>query len=333
MNQMSLSVRRGLAVQQHSNPVVQWFFAVMVCLGSTTGCGAAVEGMEFEQGELSTQEQDVATAEEMATMGLSVNGLSVNGLSVNGLSVNGLSVNGLSVNGLQTTTFQSWFSADPTVRATVMKYIVICAVPQGQSRTYTDATTGKTYTWYGLLGLAPNWAAGQQPTVAEQQVITACLAAHANKFGMNIKLSVLGRSATNVEIPFTSAEMASYAEREACFFGNTFNDEGIYAANDRTFLLPSESTTRACGLSAKNQSTDCPPMVHVGSCKTYCTLDSTKTYYTSCTYNGVTYKPITVRIRPVDVYTCGDGTCQFTEKCGTGNAYDNCNADCGACPP
>ena len=313
MKLMSFSVRRGQAVQQHSNPVVTWFFAVMVCLGSTTGCGVAEEGTASEQEVLGTQEAEVATAEQMTTSGLSTNGLSTNGLLTN--------------------TFKSWFEEDPSLHTAVMKYIVMCAVPEGQSRTYTSLTTGQVYTWYGLLGLAPGWAAGQQPTVTEQQIITACLAAHTNKFGLNIKVSVLGRSAQDVEIPYTSAELASYSEHEACFFGNTFTSEGIFAANDRTFLLPSESTTRACGLSSKLASTDCSPMVHVDSCKTYCTLDATKTYYVSCTYNGVTYKPITTRIRPVDIYQCGDGVCQFTEKCGTNNAYDSCNADCGACAP
>jgi hypothetical protein len=330
---MSLSVRRGQSVQQHSNPVVTWFTALMVCVGGAAGCGVTEEGAAYELEALGTQEAEVATAEQMTTLGLSTNGLSTNGLSTNGLSTNGLSTNGLSTNGLQTTTFQDWFNADPSLRAPVMRYIVMCAVPEGQSRTYTNPATGQTYTWHGLLGLAPDWSAGGQPTVAEQQIITACLAAHTNKFGLNIQVSVLGRSSQNVEIPYTSAELASYSEREACFFGNTFNGEGIFAANDRTFLRSAESTTRACGLSSKSQSTDCPPMVHVDSCKTYCTLDATRTYYVSCTYNGVTYKPLTTRIRPVDVYQCGDGVCQFTEKCGSGNSYDSCKADCGACAP
>jgi hypothetical protein len=333
MNQTSFSVRRGLAVQQHSNPVVASFFAVMVCLGSTAGCGVE-QGVEqgVEPEAVGTWDSEVATAEEMTTMGLSTNGLSTNGLSTNGLSTNGLSTNGLSTNGLLTGTFKSWFEGDPSLHAMAMKYIVMCALPQGQSRTYTSST-GQVYTWYGLLGLAPGWASGSLPTVAEQQIITACLAAHTNKFGLNIKVSVLGRSAAGVEIPYTSSEMASYSENEACFFGNTFTNEGIFAANDRTFLKPSESTTRACGLSSKQNSTDCSPMVHIDSCRTYCTLDATKTYYVSCTYNGVTYKPITTRIRPVDIYQCGDGVCQFTEKCGTSTQYDSCYADCGACPP
>jgi hypothetical protein len=332
MKPMTFAVRRGNSVQQHSNSGVSWLVSLACMLGAA-GCGVVGEDTSFEPEALATQEAAAATGEEMDTMGLSVNGLSVNGLSVNGLSVNGLSVNGLSVNGLSTTTFRNWFEADPTERAMVMRYIVLCAVPLGQSRTYVSTVTGRVYTWNGLLGLAPGWSSGQQPTRNEQEVVTACLAAHANKYGMHIYVSVLGRSAQGVEIPYTSGELALYSETEACFFGNTFNDEGIFAANDRNYLLSSESSPRACGLSAWNQSTDCPPIVHVGRCREYCTLNAAKTYYTQCTYNGVTYKPITTRIRPSDIYRCGDGVCQFTERCGTGSSYNSCYADCGACPP
>ena len=42
---------------------------------------------------------------------------------------------------------------------------------------------------------------------------------------------------------------------------------------------------------------------------------------------------LTTRIRAQDVNRCGDGVCQFTEKCGSNNSYDSCSSDCGACPP
>jgi hypothetical protein len=332
MKPMTFSVCTRDSVQPHSNSGVNWLIP-LVCMLSAAGCGVPGEDTPLDLEVPQTQEAGVATAEEMDTDGLSTNGLSTNGLSTNGLSTNGLSTNGLSTNGLLTMTFKTWFEANPAERDLVMKYIVLCAVPQGQSRTYYSTASGRTYRWNGLLGLAPGWSSGLQPTVAEQQVVTACLAAHANKYGVHIYISVLGRGATGTEIPYTSSELSAYAETEACFFGNVFNDEGIFAANDRDYLLSSQSSPRACGMIAQNQSTDCPPMVHVGACSTYCTLNPAKTYYTSCTYNGVTYKPITTRMRPADIYTCGDGVCQFTERCGTGTAYNNCYADCGSCPP
>ena len=305
--------------------------ALLLCAGAVVGCGG-VEDDRLLPGEApESQKQAVTTTNGLSVNGLSVNGLSVNGLSVNGLSVNGLSVNGLALNGLLSLTFRDWFEAEPSTRNSVMKYIVLCAVPAGQTRTYTSLVSGLTYSWPGQFGLAPTWSQGLPAPEVEQQLVTACLAAHANKYGINIPISVLGRNSQGQAIPYTVTELATYPEDEACFFGNAFNDAGIFTANARFFLRASESTARACGLSSRHGSTDCPPIVHVGSCREFCTMDPTRNFFAQCTYNGVSYKALTTRIRSQDIYNCGDGVCQFTESCGTGGTYDNCGVDCGPC--
>ena len=253
----------------------------------------------------------------------------------NGLSLNGLSLNGLSLNGLSTTQFKSWFQTDRPLNNTVMRYLVRCALPEGQSLTFTDSATGQSYTWTGGLGVAPDWAAGGAATVAEQQVVSACLAAHVNKYGLHVPLSVLGRNATGQLIPVTWEELTTFSRREACFFGNLFTDEGVHVGTDRGSLSPRQSTSRVCTLSRSKEESlamGCAPLVYVGSCTKHCTLDPTKTFYTSCRYDGVTYRPLTTRLREQDVYSCGDGTCQMTESCGSSNKYDSCQADCGTCP-
>ncbi|NOK10539.1 hypothetical protein [Corallococcus exercitus] len=266
-----------------------------------------------------------------STNGLSTNGLSTNGLSTNGLSTNGLSTNGLSTNGLSTNGFQTWFQQDPASADMVMRYVVQCSLSAGATLSYQSPTTGKSYTWKGSLGLAPGWAGGQPATVAEQQVVSACLAAHANKYGVHVNISVLGRDALGGAMPYSTDELNTYTEKEACFFGNLFTGEGTFAANDGAYLDYDESTVRTCGLSSWSETTACTPMKHVGACRYYCTLDATRTYYTRCTYNGVTYRPITTRMLPQDIYRCGDGVCQLTEKCGGSSTPDSCAADCGAC--
>jgi hypothetical protein len=332
MKNVSFAVRHVHAVQPHDNRQLLWCFTLVLLSAGTVACGPVGSDAAFSQEELAQQEAAVLVGVESSSGVHATNGINVNGINVNGINVNGINVNGINVNGLSTVAFSTWFDEDPTQRATLMRYIVACAVPAGQTRTYTSPATGITHTWQGVLGLAPDWSSGVPASVAEQQVVTACLAAHANKFGLQIPISLLGRSATGTPIPYTAEELATYSENEACFFGNIFNDTGLFAANDRTFLHASESTTRACGLSSRVSNSECPPMAHVGSCKSFCTLDSSRKFYTGCTYNGVTYQPITTRIRPVDIYTCGDGVCQFTESCGTGGTYDNCFADCGSCP-
>jgi hypothetical protein len=317
-NSSSFTRRMSHSNESHAVPPL---LVLMVSL--VTACGPAEEGFSTEAPEQAIQELE------------EVNGLSVNGLSVNGLSVNGLSVNGLSVNGLSTMNFQSWFQSNPTAADQVMRYAVLCAAPAGQVVTYTDPSTLQAYSWSGSLGLAPGWSSGQAPTVAEQQVVSACLAAHVNKYGVHISISVLGRNGSGQPIPVTDTELSSHSRREACIFGNVFTGQGIFVGNDGGALSSSESTTRICTVGdvpGTSRATDCEPMVQVGTCASYCTLDPTGTYYTSCTYNGVTYQPITTRLRAQDIYTCGDGVCQVTESCGSSNTWNSCEADCGTCP-
>ncbi|MFP2910141.1 hypothetical protein ACLESD_34910 [Pyxidicoccus sp. 3LFB2] len=305
-----------------SNVFAKKCHVLITALLFTSGCGAVEE--EVSAPPLTLVEQSE----------LSDNGLSFNGLSFNGLSFNGLSFNGLSFNGLSTSSFHSWFQQDPAMANGVMHYLVRCAVPAGQTRTYT-ASTGQQYTWAGGLGLAPGWAAGAAPTPQEQQVVSACLAAHANRLGAEVSISVLGRNAQDVDIPYTAAELGSHARRESCFFGNVFTGQGLFVGADRDPLGASESTSRACGgllHGGTETAAPCSPMVHVGACMTYCTLDSSGTFFTECTYNGTTYRPLTTRLRVADVHQCGDTKCQATERCGTSFRHDNCGLDCGPCP-
>jgi len=296
-------------------------FVIALLVGSGVGCNAPLTLSETEFLEQQGQE----LVEE--------NGLSVNGLSVNGLSVNGLSVNGLSVNGLSTSTFSSWFGTSPQLNAQMMKYLIACAVPEGQTRSYTDSATGVSYTWPGRLGLARSWGAGKPATELEEQVISACLAAHANPYGLKVGFSVLGMNAEGEALPYTAQELSDYNIREACFFGNLFRDQGLYAGNDSTQLDSSKSTSRGCGLSkiTSGSNPDCPAIARVGTCnQANCVLDATGTYYTRCTYNRVSYRPVTTRLPSTALNTCGDGICQVSEQCGLGTTADNC-ADCGAC--
>jgi hypothetical protein len=303
-----------------------WVVASALLMGSVA-CGpveASSESMETP----TSQKQEL----EMKN-GLTVNGLTVNGLTVNGLTVNGLTVNGLTVNGLGSADFSEWFVRNAELNGILMKYVVQCAVPEGEVRTYQDPSTGSSYTWQGGLGLALGWARGEAITEAEQQLVSACLAAHVNKYGMHVPLSVLGMTAHEEPIAYSREELESFGRREACFFGNLFTGEGIFAGVDRDYLNESESSPRACGLTTQEGESEsaCSPMVHVQSCEMMCTLDPSGLFYTECTYNGQTYRPLTTRIRAEDVYACGDGVCQFTESCGTEDSANSCFSDCGAC--
>ncbi|MFP2905300.1 hypothetical protein ACLESD_09635 [Pyxidicoccus sp. 3LFB2] len=288
------------------------------------GCGPVEEPLA----EPSTEE---VTAEQALS---SQNGLSFNGLSFNGLSFNGLSFNGLSFNGLSSAGFGAWFNLNPVMADMVMRYVVRCAVPAGQVRHYTNPRTQRSYSWEGLLGLAPDWAQGAPATTAEQQVVSACLAAHTTNTGVQMAISVLGVNARGQAIPYDFSELSTFSAREACFFGNLFTGEGLYVASDQGLLRGNLSSPRGCALSPgpfQRVDENCPPIVPLGSCDAYCTRGLLSPFHTSCTRNGIQYRPITTRLRSQDVFRCGDGVCQYTESCGLGVGYRDCSLDCGIC--
>ncbi|HVG58752.1 MAG TPA: hypothetical protein VNA24_09370 [Hyalangium sp.] len=313
---------RGLP---RAGPSLRLLAVTVLSLTSFVGCGP-IEPSE-SQG-LRQQSQ-----EKRSENGLAYNGLAYNGLAYNGLAYNGLAYNGLAYNGLTTADFAAWFRQDQNMADHVMTYVVRCAMSAHQLLEYVDPTTNQLYTWTGSLGLAPGWANGQPASTREQQLITACLASHVNKHNQHVPFSVQGRDAETHEIPTGPTELAEYSQREACFFGNLFTGEGIYVGSDRGDFNPLESTSRACSLwsGPGGSQSSCPPMIHVGSCSQACTPEPGGGFYRECTRDGVSYMPLTTRLRPVDIFTCGDGVCQISESCGTGHQYNNCAVDCGYC--
>lgn len=261
------------------------------------------------------------------------NGLTSNGLSGNGICQNGLAAKALDMSGLKWPGFAKWFNVNPALSDMVMKYVYRCAAGSGASISWTNPTTGASYTWLGGLGLAPGWTGGAKASVAEQQVVSACLGALTNKYGVSVTIAVEGRTATGTQLSLTPTELADFPQREGCFFGNLFSNQGVFVGADYTGWNPAYSSVRACTLStAAGQSSDCPPLINVGLCSAACKRDVTNTFYESCTYNGVTYKALNTRVKWSDIYRCGDGVCQMTEKCGTGTSADSCQSDCGVCP-
>jgi len=330
--------------------------APRIVLGAIGGLGAAgllaltpaCIGSE-PPGEDASAELDTAPAGPrqagIITNGIITNGIITNGIITNGLSrtstlSNGLATHGLGPQGLATSAFAAWFRAYPEADASMaMRYVVACAVPSGEQRTWRNPETGTHFTWEGGLGLAPDWAQGHPVSVAEQQLVSACLAAMVNKYGVHVPVSVRGKDARGQDIAAAPGEEA-FTVREAAFFGNLFTDEGLFVCNDRLVLAHQESSARACGLSSREygRSEACPPLMHAGLCPRVCEKGrgSNKGAYESCTVGGKEYLTVTTRLREQDIYRCGDGVCQVSESCddsrvGVGRTADQCFADCGRC--
>jgi hypothetical protein len=313
------------------------FLAAALTLLLSTAC-APVADLSSQSGVTETADDPALgpalAAGSCALRSVSGNGLSTNGLTGNGLCQNGLAGQALNLTGLATPSFSPWFNTNPALSDVVMRYLYKCAGASGKSITWKNPKTGLKHTWNGGLGLAPGWTGGATATVAEQQAVTACLGALTNKFGVSVTVAVEGRTAAGTQLTVGPTELADFSVKEGCFFGNLFTGEGIFAGLDHSAFDSKTSSVRACAFdtSGKGTSTLCPPIFQIGYCKDNCVLDATGTFYESCTYNGVTYKPLTTRLKPSDIYTCGDGVCQMTESCGNGADWNNCKADCGPCP-
>ena len=251
----------------------------------------------------------------------------------NGMPPNLLGINGLRPNSLTDDHFKKWFASDPKTANTLMKYLVKCSLPLGLGMDFDYG--GLHYVWTGLFGFAPHWADGESIPENEQQLVTACLAAHANRYGAHVPISVLGLDTNQRPLGIGADELSNFPVTEGCFFGNVFKKDGAFSASDRPMALTAdESSLRACALpdrTGSGASSMCAPIQYAGNCRDLCQPDPTNTYYVSCTVGGKTYRPLTTRIQPNVEYTCGDGICEVTEHCGTGTSWNNCALDCGPC--
>ena len=195
-----------------------------------------------------------------AVNGFAVNGFAVNGLAANGFAVNGFAVNGFAVNGVAGTAVPMSPSAaaiarDPASRE-LFKYIVSCALPEGQLLTLQDQ--GVTYTFGGALGVAPGWLSGPCDGSC-QRWVTACVLSRVNHLGQHVEISMRGDNPALATAPH---EEQLYTAREASYYGNFFE-----ATPEVYTCLPPDATSisRVCGPSLSG----CP-MTVAGHCDDVC---------------------------------------------------------------
>jgi hypothetical protein len=184
----------------------------------------------FSSGCLSAPQDEVA--EENASRGGSVsstNRLSLNRLSLNRMSLNGLSSGALSQDG--ESLVESDLVADGAGRE-LLTYMVRCALLSDQELSAT-APDGVTYTWKGLIGLAPTWLTSPLDSERSQRWVSACLLAHVNGYGIEVPISLRG---LHHALRASEEEKATFTVQEAAFFGNVFDaSEGEDDLGDPAF--------------------------------------------------------------------------------------------------
>jgi Ricin-type beta-trefoil lectin domain-like len=224
-------------------------------------------------------EDSLATTNGLSMLnGLSMtNGLSGNGLSGNGLSGNGLSGNGLLMNPLKTGILTTGSMMNTTDGRSTMGYIVRCALASSKTITAKDST-GKSYSFPGAIGVAPEWETGTCGTTCQERM-TACLLAHVNTSGVHIPIWLDSESAIGW------GQNTSYPFQEGSFFGNVFvNPPKGYFCNGKDF---SSGTVPGRLGAGQSNAPYYDPFGTPGPCAASCTASSAKTNgvadgFTSC---------------------------------------------------
>jgi len=213
---------------------------------------------------------DSVTADpRIATNGLVPTAIHPNSLA-NG-ALNGFAISG--AKGMEDTADHRLFTA----------YLVGCALSTNQcvSSTYN----GTTYTYCGVVDLAPAWTT-RALTQSEIADVSACVLARANLVGMNVQISIHG---DNAQLGCTSDELSYFNLEEAAFYGNVFTSTAgaKHACNGVDQVLYGDTIgdlpNRQCGQPDPNNPgyTLCG-FVFDGNCADICSKSSDGDHYTAC---------------------------------------------------
>jgi hypothetical protein len=94
-----------------------------------------------------------------------------------------------------------------------VKYVASCALGGGQSLTKAD-NYGKTFTFGGMMNLAPGWLDGS-PSATDERNVSACVLARMNTAGMHVPLWMDSGSPS-----IGWGQNAAYPVQEGAYFGN-----------------------------------------------------------------------------------------------------------------
>ena len=257
---------------------------------SALGMGCAYESGEIEEEEaIGINQSEIYTENSIEPNGLIGNGLAQNGVVKNGVVKNGVVKNGVVKNGvvkngiINSTTMPtdvvSALAADTSdgqLARILMKYIISCALPGGQSIVF-DWTDSQSQlheeTYYGALGLAPDYGkdAATELPVGQQEWLSACIAARTNYYGVSVTISMRGDTG-----PLTTdeSEQTAFNKQEGAFWGNLFADPPtLKSCHNTSNLAHSRTRLRECaaGHDESGNISACGPIVRAGDCSSVCT--------------------------------------------------------------
>lgn len=253
---------------------------VLVVAASVTGCGADMDDALERCGEAEVDSL-VYSPEYPSTQSIVI----ANSLDPMALTPSDLGVHPLSISGMSTTTVALVTGPSGTLVRQLLKYAVGCALDT-QSRfefSWFDATGAiHDESYAGSSGIAPAWSV-RALDVAEQEWVSACLAARANWYRKEVKISM--RASLPVLHGNTIGEVTSFPNSEGAFWGNLFSDTPfLHACYDSTNVTYSRLHYRDCAVGhvENGSEVECGIIDIIGPCQQTCLAPTNGGYYPSC---------------------------------------------------
>jgi hypothetical protein len=244
------------------------------------GCIAPVE----------SSEEEAEHVDEAALALVTGNTLIPNALIPNALIPNALIPNALIPTPLDQTALAA--ITDPGTAGTLsrlfLRYAVGCAFTSSQSLrfSWTDSqSVVHTEAYYGMLGVAPDWATGPL-TRYGQEMVSACMAARANYSGTEVIISIRSLQSP-LKTLVGSSELSAYPSIEGAFWGNLFGaNPSLMACYTTANVSHSRSAYRECAAGHLNPDgtiSSCGMIRILGACERICqSLNSAGQYYPAC---------------------------------------------------
>jgi hypothetical protein len=301
---------------------------LFLCVGTTLGgCVSGDDGADLDH--------DRAPVDTVRGTISSSNRLALNRLALNRLALNRLALNRLALNRLSG---MLWRLSDSNeLLATedgreLLKYVVQCAMEPGELMVGT--VDGETYEFPGLLGVASRWK-HRALRDSEQRLLSACLLAHVNAFGVPVSISVRARNVLSA----TDEERRSYPVYEGTFFGQVMEGDTTraYSCQGSDVEVASAHSEDRALRACTDGNASCG-IVSVGRCRDVCATRTDDAGWTDCWAEGRFYRQaISVYLFADDAFglnrSCSGGRCNLQTGQGAAAILDcggsrDCDATC-----
>jgi hypothetical protein len=250
-----------------------------LCLGSMllgTGCIATPD-----DGPVGAAEEQLVVMNSVVMNSVVMNGVSPSAMAGGALSPDSLAA-------LAPGALEDPGSSGALARQLV-RYAVGCAFTPAQTFAFawTDSS-GVVHdeAYVGELGLAPSWATGPLSGIG-QHMVTACLGARTNRFGVSVQISLRSQR-DPLEDELGAGELAAFPYTEGGFWGNYFAPQPwVRSCYVQANVDHSRAAQRTCAAGYVDPTTgsvlECGMIDIVGPCYRTCSsFSSADQAYSGC---------------------------------------------------